>query len=349
MAGNRIIRCVRPWNAGAGMTAAAAVMIGMGTAHADTPDDVINHAITELNQGNVLLDAASTADLSVRQADALAEQTSLSTQANPLLLQLESLQDNLPAGDQNFLGSVDEQLVTAAQNVVSADQAFVAADQAGDLSSNSFLPIDLTTFEADLGLGGAALNADFKSIFALFDPDIGTLSAASASSAADTTPADLLSQASTNFTDANQVLTQIPAVGDASTVGLVEQQNVDLQDIAQLGTSESALSSYDNGAVMQLLDPLFNSVNQRWDQASEAVLNADQALQIAAATGSGTTIDTPIYDLLGAQLQSPIFSSDFIDLTAHFLTGIDPFSAGVDTASAIDPGIVADLLSSIGF
>jgi hypothetical protein len=124
---------------------------------------------------------------------------------------------------------------------------------------------------------------------------------------------------------------------------------MDLQDIAQLGTSESALSSFDNGALAELLTPLFNSVNQGWDQTSEAVLAADQALQTAAATGSDTTIDSAIYGLLGAQLESPLLSSDLIELGAHFLTWIDPFSAGLDTASAIDPGIVADVLSSIGF
>jgi hypothetical protein len=168
---------------------AATDLAASASSAAVTPDDVIGQAITDLNQGNVVLDAASTADLSARQADALAEQLSLSTQTDPILLQLESLQDSMPAGAQNFLGSVDEQLITAAQNVVSADQAFVAADQAGDLSSNSFLPIDLTNLEADLGLGGALLNADFQSFFALFDPNIGADSAASAA----TTFAELLS------------------------------------------------------------------------------------------------------------------------------------------------------------
>jgi hypothetical protein len=154
-----------------------------------TPDEVIGQAITELNQGNVVLDAASTADLSTRQAHILATQQGFSTQADPLLNHLDSLQHMLPAADQNFLGGVDEQLVTAAQNVVSADQAFVAADQAGELSSNSFLPIDLTLLEADLGVPGAAIYADFASLFALFDPGIATLTAASASAVADTAPA----------------------------------------------------------------------------------------------------------------------------------------------------------------
>ena len=343
---------VRQWSTGA-VLAASTVVLGMGTAGADTPDDVIGQTIAELNQGNVVLDAASTADLSTRQADALVEQTTLSTQTDPILLQLEALQGNLPDGDQTLLGSVDEQLITAAQNVVSADQAFVAADQAGELGSNSFLSVDLTTFEADLGLGGALLNADFESFLTLFDPGFATAGAASAAAITAATPAELLSQASTDYTEANQVLTAIPDdPGFTSFTGeVIAQQDMDLHDIAQLATSETALSSYDNGVLTELLNPIFTSVNQGWDQASEAALNASQALQTAVASGSETAIDTAIFGEIGPNFDSfgPGLSSTFIDLGAHFLTGLDPISAGVDTASAIDPGIVADLLSSIGF
>jgi hypothetical protein len=200
-----------------------------------------------------------------------------------------------------------------------------------------------------IGFGNGLPNTDIVNtgVFDIVTPQSGD-NFLSAASAAETSPANFLSDATANLTDATQVLTALPTVGDASTAGLLTQQTLDLQDIAQLGTSESALSTYDNGALAELLNPLFNSVNQGWDQASEAVLTADQALQVAAGIGSDTSIDSAIYGLLGAQLESPVFSSDFIDLAAHFLTGIDPFSAGVDTASAIDPGIVADVLSSIG-
>jgi hypothetical protein len=346
-------RCrVRQWSTGAVLAAAAAVL-GMATAGADTPDDVIGQTITELNQGNVVLDAASTADLSARQADALVEQMTLSAQTDPILLQLEALQNNLPAGDQTLLGNVDEQLVTAAQNVVSADQAFVVADQAGELSSNSFLPIDLATFEADLGLDGALLNADFESFFTLFDSGFATAGAASAAALATVTPAELLSQASTDYTDANQVLAAIPADPDFTsfTSEIITQQDFDLHDIAQLASSETALSSYDNGVLTELLNPIFTSVNQGWDQASEAAVNAGQALQTAVASGSETAIDTAIYGEIGPGFDAfgPALSSTLIDIGAHLLTGTDPISAGVDTASAIDPGIIGDLLPSIGF
>jgi hypothetical protein len=67
----RTIRRVRQWSTGvglAGAAAAAAAMIGTGAAHADAPDDVIDQAIQYLNQGDSVLDAAPTADLSAQQA-----------------------------------------------------------------------------------------------------------------------------------------------------------------------------------------------------------------------------------------------------------------------------------------
>jgi hypothetical protein len=40
----RTVRRVRQWSTGVGLAAAAAAVIGMGTAHADTPDDVLGQA-----------------------------------------------------------------------------------------------------------------------------------------------------------------------------------------------------------------------------------------------------------------------------------------------------------------
>jgi hypothetical protein len=345
-----------------GGAAMAAAMIGAAEtpgARADTPDDVIGQAITELNQGNVIVDAASTADLSARQADILATQEGFSTQVDPLLNQLVSLQDSLPATGQNFLGGVDEQLVTAAQNVVSADQAFVSADQAGDLSSNNFLPVDLTILEADLGVPGAALYADFASLFALFDPGIATLSAASAAAVTDTTPTGLLSDATTNYTDASQLLSELPtSIYGQYAPALASAIQFDgnmLQGIANLGSAETALSSYDNGVLSEFLNPLFTSVDQSWDQASETALTADQAVQSVVGTGSTADIAAALIGISGPEYEAlgPAIQAEFIDLGAHFLTGgdfssIGDLASGTDPASAIDPSMFADLLSSIG-
>ena len=95
---------VRLWG-GLGMAAAVAAMIGMGTAHADTTDEVIGQAVSDLNQGNALLDAAPTTDLSAQQADFLliaqgANETSF-------LTDIGTQQDLASASDQPFLAGAD--------------------------------------------------------------------------------------------------------------------------------------------------------------------------------------------------------------------------------------------------
>jgi hypothetical protein len=182
---HRTTRQARRWGVVIGAVAAAAAMIAaaviaaamiaIGAANADTPDDVIDQAVLDLNQGAAALDAAPTADLSTKQADDLANQVTLSSQLDSALDHLRSAQDGLSAADQTFLGKVDEQLVSAAQNILSADQAFVTADQAGDLSGSGFASADLTLIEADLGLIPAAFDVTAASILAEFDPDIGSL------------------------------------------------------------------------------------------------------------------------------------------------------------------------------
>jgi hypothetical protein len=50
MTSNHRTSCIRQWSIGAGLAAAA--MIGMGTAHADTPDDVIGQALAAASSAN---------------------------------------------------------------------------------------------------------------------------------------------------------------------------------------------------------------------------------------------------------------------------------------------------------
>jgi hypothetical protein len=178
-------RQARRWGVGIGMAAGAAAMIGAGTAHADTPDDVIGQAIDDLNQGTSVLDTASTADLSAYQADVLSVQETLASNQDPGLTDLASLQDTLPAADQTSLATgVDEQLVSASQSILSADQAFVAADKAGDLSS-SFLPIDWTIISADLDYLGADLNSGGATFLDILTGGLDASSAADLTSSLD--------------------------------------------------------------------------------------------------------------------------------------------------------------------
>jgi hypothetical protein len=163
---------VRRWSVGGGLAATAAV-IAMATAHADSTDDVIGQAMTDLNQGAAVLDAAPTVDLGTKQADILVAEATFSTQVSSTLNLLESGQDGLSANDQTFLADADDQLVSAAQNMLSADQAFVVADQAGDLSGSTLGAQDLAFLDADLGFFSAAFDATGASLLASLDPDIG--------------------------------------------------------------------------------------------------------------------------------------------------------------------------------
>lgn len=168
---------IRNWGTSAGLVAAAAAVIGMGTAHADTPDDVIGQAITVINQGDTLLAAAPTADLGTESAGLLSRQENFGVLDSDLN-QLASLQDQFNPADQTFLAAADEQYVTAAQNVLSADQAFLAADQAGELTGSGGNLTDLTVIDADLGLLSADFNTVGATLFALFTGGLDASSAA---------------------------------------------------------------------------------------------------------------------------------------------------------------------------
>jgi len=204
------------------------------------------------------------------------------------------------------------------------------------------------------------ISADFNTVgatfFALFAGGLDTASATEIAStldpataaATDTTPGTLLSEATTNYTDANQLLAEIPSGGEyAANIATATQfQDQLLQGLGNVGSTESALSWYDDGVLSDLLSPGFTSVDQGWDQVSEAALSADQMLESAVATGSATDVTTGVLDLIGPEYQAlgPALQLEFIDVAAHFLTGGDftsaaDLAAGVDDVSALDPSI----------
>jgi len=153
---------------------AAADVATSAASAASTPDDVIGQALADFNQGDAVLDTASTADLGTRSADLLSGQENLGSEIAQILPQLGTQQDLLTSTDQTLLADVDEQWVTAAQNVLSADQAFVAADQAGQLSGSGFNSADLTVIGADLGVLSADFNTAGATLLALFTGGLDT-------------------------------------------------------------------------------------------------------------------------------------------------------------------------------
>ena len=170
-----------------------------------SPDEVLDQAINDFNQGDAVLDTASTADLGTRSADLLSGQENLGPEIAQILPQLGTYQDMLTPADQALLAVVDEQWVTAAQNVLSADQAFVAADQAGQLTGSGPNAADLTVIDADLGILSADFNTAGATLLALFTGGLDTTATDLASSLDPATAidpsifADLSRQSGCNF------------------------------------------------------------------------------------------------------------------------------------------------------
>jgi hypothetical protein len=174
-----------------------------------------------------------------------------------------------------------------------------------------------------------------------------------------TTPAGLLSDATTNYTDASQLLSDIPSssIGEyaPALASATEFDGNMLTGIANLDSAETALSSYGNGVLAELLNPVFTNIDQSWDSASQAALDATQALDGVVGNGSTAEIAAGLLAVSSSEFEAlqPALQAEFIDLSAHFLTGGDftsfaDLGAGLDPVSAIDPSMFADLLTSIG-
>jgi hypothetical protein len=184
MSNRRTTGQARVWAGGIGMAAAAAAMIGMGTAHADTVEDVLGQAGVDLTQATSVLESAPTASLGTDGPIVLTEGQSFITQAESFLATTESYQADLPAADQTspLLLDADQALLQADDGLLTADQSFVAADEAGDLTGvqTSSLAGELTEIQAiyapidaEFGTIPATLDVGLTDIFAQLASDIG--------------------------------------------------------------------------------------------------------------------------------------------------------------------------------
>ena len=179
----RTVRRVRQWSTGAGLAAAAAAMIGMGTAHADTAEEVLGQAGADLTQAASVLDSAPTASLGP-YTGVLTQDESFVSQAESFLSTIESYQADLPAADETspLLVDADQALLQAYDGMLTGDQTFVAADEAGELTGvqASSLAAELTEIQAlyapidaEFGTIPATLDVGFADIFAQLAADIG--------------------------------------------------------------------------------------------------------------------------------------------------------------------------------
>ncbi len=309
---------------------------GAPAAYADTPADVIGQAVQDLSQGTAVLDAADTADLSARQAGILTASEGLNTQLEPVLTQIGTAQEGLSAADQTFLANADEQFVSAAANMLSADQAFVAADQAGDLTGSGLNSADLSLLDGAFGLLSADFYVGGASIFAAFDPDIGSLGAASASALiTDLTPAQLLSAGDTDLSDAGAVLNGIDLSGQSSDISSIVTneasiagESITIQDqigsfqteIVDAQTQLAGMPGYD--LVTQATNDLLTQADQGLFNADDALLTSSQLLASTLSDGSGLT-DADI--LGGTEAMFQLLGADFGAFGDTFDAEFTPF------------------------
>lgn len=133
-----------------------------------------------------------------------------------------------------------------------------------------------------------------------------------ASAAASTATADLLGQAATNFTGAEQAFNGVPATELPDLVLYqANLSNTGLVDVTGLGEAQNGILSFDNGEFASLVTPLFNDLDQNWVQASDALLNANTALVTSFTDGTGLSA-----------AEFGVIAPDLQVLSDQFLTGI---------------------------
>ncbi|WP_343708593.1 hypothetical protein [Mycobacterium sp.] len=154
--------------------------------------------------------------------------------------------------------------------------------------------------------------ADFGKATTLFDDLLGINPSSAASAQAYPASVDLLSQASTNLTEADSVITATPDVSPAVILnlsGVVDGafgagfgQGIAEKAVEQLQSAEAVVSAHDGSLSSQVGQLFFDPLNQDWDTTSAALLHADQAYEAALASGSG--LDAADSSLFTADFQA---------------------------------------------
>jgi hypothetical protein len=181
----------------------------------------------------------------------------------------------------------------------------------------------------------------------------------------DTSPLDLLGDAQSALTDANQALGQIDVsglTGDEAGVGpsittLIDTQDHALTILDKLDSAESAILSFDNGSLSNFVSPLLTDLDQQWYQTTEALLGADQSIASAVSGGSFADILAAQFEALtpDAQLVGDSFQSlptewigSLFGAGSSATEAASDLASSLDPATVVDPSIFADVLSSIG-
>jgi hypothetical protein len=350
MSSRRTTGRARLWAGGIGMAAAAAAMIGMGTAHAD--------------DGSVPTDIGllTTAETDVTEAFSLNGQTP----DTGFFSQLEAIQTPLLSSDNSFVSGVGEALFNGPdQQLAQSSEAFLSAAEAlssgtpslttlGDFASTGFQVTGAIFGEIPSTLIGKLTDQIFDiGGFDTTSAGAATDLAASASSAA-ATPDDVIGQAITELNQGTTVLDTASTtdLGTRSADLLSGQEGLASQldtDLTQLGSLQDQLTPTDQ--------TLLADVDEQLVSSAQNILSADQAFVAADQAGdlSSNSFTSADFTLIGADLDflGSFLTADGAGILAALTGGFDPSSAAdlassLDPATAIDPAIFTDLLSSIG-
>lgn len=344
---------VRQWGSSAGLAAAAAAVIGMGTAHADdlsTDIGLLNSAEANVTDAfNVWTQAygeapPSSADLTQLITQTEAIQTPLLSSDNSLLLGL---------GESLFNGP-DQQLAQASDAFLSAADAYAA-----DPSTTTGLDAASASLQFDESLLFNSLPANvvgavINQVLHLGGSDVAGAAATDLATSASATPSDVIGQAIADLNQGTALLDAAPiadlSARQADTLANSENLNTELvSPLSQMATLQDDFSATDQ--------TFLANADEQLVTAAANMLSADQAFVAADQAGelSGSSFNSADLTLIDGALG--LLSADLnvggAELFALVTGGLDPSSvadiaASLDPATAIDPSVVADVLSSIG-
>jgi hypothetical protein len=298
---------VRHWSASAGLAAAAAAVIGMGTAHAD--DGSVPTDIGLLN----------TAQTDIAEAFSLAGHTNAYASFFP---ELEAIQTPLLSSDNSFFSGFGEALFNGPdQQLAQSSEAFLSAAEAlssatpgiselgvlGDYASTGFQVTDAIFGEIPSTLIGKLTDQIFDiGGFDTASASAATDLASSASSASDLTadaagsPDAVLGQAVSDLSQGVSVLEAAPTADlSADQLNFFTSQETPITTLepflTQIGSLQDSLPSADQAFVL--------GADEQLVTAAQAVLSADQALVVADQAGDlGGTLNTFDIGVLDADL-----------------------------------------------
>jgi hypothetical protein len=337
--------------------AAAAALTGAGAARADDTGTVsatdalgfLDSATTDLTDAKDLLSTAVV-------PDSLLLTLVAETRTDNVLLALadksEGVQDPLLTSHDTVLAQtanvlfsgLDQQFAQASEAGLSADKAFVA-DPSPTTGYESLLPADFQMLSAELDLAVSDALAHLADQLLGLD---GT--GDSAAAAAADTPAAVLDQATAAANQGTAALDAAPTADlSARQADILSTQVLDGTEFdklfADITSMQDLLNSTDQAS-------LAGSVDEQVVSASQGMLSADQAFVAADKAGDLNSNGLlPVdWTVAGADINAlgAVFNAFGATLFDAFTGGPDTSSAA-DVASAVDPSIFADTLSSIGF